>query len=252
MNTAQQPTRALTHVYEASFGRYILRRCTRIISIAPSVREHVLELGVAPGLIDDVPNGVDHERFHAAAAPHADGPPLLMFVGRHMPNKGPQLFIEALGRLRDMGVPFRAELLSSGPMRPRLEARTRALRLEGSVVFRGHVADVAEEMRRADVIVRPSFSEGMPLSLLEAMATRVSLVVSDIAGNNDLIRDGENGLFVERDVADIAATLARLRDDADLRAQLGRAARQAVEAWDWRFQAANYCAMFRTVLGSIP
>lgn len=240
LDALQQPTRALTHVYEASFGRYILRRCTRIISIAPSVREHVLELGVAPGLIDDVPNGVDHERFHAAAAPHADGPPLLMFVGRHMPNKGPQLFIEALGRLRDMGVPFRAELLSSGPMRPRLEGRTRALRLEGSVVFRGHVADVAEEMRRADVIVRPSFSEGMPLSLLEAMATRVSLVVSDIAGNNDLIRDGENGLlFTSGDTGALVEKMRRLIDSPELRRSLAGAAWKEAQQYTWERTAAG-------------
>ena len=103
-----------------------------------------------------------------------------------------------------------------------------------------------------DVYICASRSEGTPNPCLEAASCGLPVVTTRVGNMPELIRDGENGLFVERDVADIAATLARLRDDADLRAQLGRAARQAVEAWDWRFQAANYCAMFRTVLGSIP
>jgi glycosyltransferase involved in cell wall biosynthesis len=240
LDALQQPTRALTHAYESSFGRHILRRCSRVISIAPSVRKHLLELGVDPNLIDDVPNGVDHQRFHAADAPRPPGPPLLMFIGRHMPNKGPQVFIEALGRLRDEGVAYRAELLSSGPMRERLERRTQALNLRERVTFRGHVADVADEMRRADIIVRPSFSEGMPLSLLEAMATRVSLVVSDVPGNNDLIRDGENGLlFAPGRLDELVAKMKRLIDSPELRASLADVAWKDAQQYTWDRTAAG-------------
>jgi glycosyltransferase involved in cell wall biosynthesis len=239
LDSLQQPTRALTRAYEASLGRYILACCSRVISISPSVRAHLLTLGVSAGVIDDVPNGVDHDRFHAGE-PHGSGPPLLMFIGRHMPNKGPQLFIEALGRLHDQRVDFRAELLSSGPMRARLERRTRDLGLQGIVTFRGHVPDVAAEMRRADVIVRPSFSEGMPLSLLEAMATRVSLVVSDVAGNNDLIRDGENGLLFPPGRADMLADqLQRLMAAPDLRRSLAEAAWKDARQYTWQRTAAG-------------
>ena len=67
----------------------------------------------------------------------------------------------------------------------------------------------------------------------------------------ELIRDGENGFFVERDAADIAEKLGRLRDDPELRRRLGRAARAAVEPWDWRLQAAHYDAMFQAVLAKV-
>jgi glycosyltransferase involved in cell wall biosynthesis len=75
-------------------------------------------------------------------------------------------------------------------------------------------------------------------------------VVTTRVGNMpELIRDGENGFFVERDAADIAEKLRRLRDDPELRARLGRAARAAVvESWDWRLQAARYEPMFKAVL----
>jgi glycosyltransferase involved in cell wall biosynthesis len=242
LDALQQPTRSLTRAYEATLGRYVLRRCTRFIAISRSVREHLESLGIAPDLIDDVPNGVDHERFFARQEPEAQapGPPLLMFVGRHMPNKGPQVFVEALAALRDQGVDFRAELLSSGPLRQRLGRRTKELRLEKLVSFRGHVPDVASEMRRADVIVRPSFSEGMPLSLLEAMATRVCLVVSDVSGNYDLIRDGENGLMFPAGRVDLlAATVRRAIESPELRRSLASAAWKDSVSYSWERSAAE-------------
>lgn len=235
LDALQQPTRTLTRAYEGSLGHFVLSRCTRFIAISGSVREHLERLGIAPGAIDEVPNGVDHTRFHAASESEAaDGPPLLMFVGRHMPNKGPQVFIESLGLLRGQGVPFRAELLSSGPMRERLERRVRQLELAGQVTFRGQVPDVAQEMRRADVMVRPSFSEGMPLSLLEAMATGVCLVVSDVSGNYDLIRDGQNGILFPPGRADLlAAALKRVVESPELRRALAAAAFADSRAYSW-------------------
>jgi glycosyltransferase involved in cell wall biosynthesis len=242
LNALQQPTRVLTKAYEASLGRYILGRCTRFIAISPSVREHLEHHGIAATLIDDVPNGVDHARFTAGREREArqDGPPLLMFVGRHMPNKGPQVFIESLALLRDQGVEFKAELLSSGPMRERLERRTSELRLGNLVTFRGHVPDVASEMRRADVIVRPSFSEGMPLSLLEAMATGVCLVVSDVSGNYDLIRDGQNGLIFPAGRVDLCATaLKRVIESPELRRSLASSAWTDAQQYSWERCAAE-------------
>lgn len=246
LDALQQPTRTLTQAYESSFGRFVLRRCTRFIAISRSVREHLETLGIAADLIDDVPNGVDHDQFHARQEREAPftGPPLLMFVGRHMPNKGPQVFIEALALLRDQGVDFRAELLSSGPLRQRLESRTRELGLETMVIFRGHVSDVAGEMRRADLIVRPSFSEGMPLSLLEAMASRVCLVVSDVSGNYDLIRDGENGLVFPAGRVDLlVAAMKRLIESPVLRSSLASTAWRDSLSYSWERCAAETLAV---------
>jgi glycosyltransferase involved in cell wall biosynthesis len=236
LDALPQPTRTLTRAYEGSIGHFVLSRCTRLIAISGSVREHLVQLGIAAGAIDEVPNGVDHSRFHPGPKPERANaaPPLLMFVGRHMPNKGPQVFIEALGMLRQQGISFRAELLSTGPMRDRLESRTRQLGLADQVTFRGQVPDVAEEMRRADVVARPSFSEGMPLSLLEAMATGVCLVVSDVSGNYDLVRDGVNGLLVPPGRADqLAAALKRVISSPELRRSLAAEALADSRAYSW-------------------
>jgi glycosyltransferase involved in cell wall biosynthesis len=103
-----------------------------------------------------------------------------------------------------------------------------------------------------DVYVCASLSEGTPNPCLEAAACGLPVITARVGNMPDLIRDGENGFFVERDAADIAEKLRRLRDDPDLRRRLGQAARASVEPWDWRYQAARYDAMFRTVLGTDP
>jgi len=110
----------------------------------------------------------------------------------------------------------------------------------------------AEEMRAfhqsLHVYVCASLSEGTPNPCLEAAASGLAVLTTPVGNMPELIRDGENGLFVSRDADDIAAKLRRLRDDPELRQRMGSAARASVEAWDWRYQAPRYAEMFEAVL----
>jgi glycosyltransferase involved in cell wall biosynthesis len=110
----------------------------------------------------------------------------------------------------------------------------------------------AEEMREfyqsLHVYVCASVSEGTPNPCLEAAACGLPVVTTPVGNMPELIRDGENGLFVSRDVADIGAKLRLLRDDPELRERMGRAARATVETWDWIYQAPRYAEMFDAVL----
>lgn len=109
--------------------------------------------------------------------------------------------------------------------------------------------EMLEFYRSLDVYVCASRSEGTPNPCLEAAACGLPVVTTRVGNMPEMIRDGENGFFVERDAADIAEKLRRLRDDPGLRDRLGRAARAtAAESWDWRRQAAPYEVMLREVL----
>jgi len=108
--------------------------------------------------------------------------------------------------------------------------------------------EMLEFYRSLDVYVCASRSEGTPNPCLEAAACGLPIVTTRVGNMPELIRDGENGFFVERDIADVAEKLRWLRDDPELRSRLGRAARAAVEPWDWRCQAVHYDRMLREVL----
>ena len=117
-----------------------------------------------------------------------------------------------------------------------MRRRAREAGLEAQVVFAGLVPyeRIPEELRGADVFALPSLQEGLPLSLLEAMASGLPVVASAVGGIPAVVRDGDDGFLVPAgDVAALGAALVRLANDPVRRARLGEAARRAAQAWSW-------------------
>lgn len=110
--------------------------------------------------------------------------------------------------------------------------------------------EMLEFYRSIDVYLCASHNEGTPNPCLEAAACGVPVVATRVGNMPELIRHGVNGLFVERNVSDIADKITRLRDDPPLRAELSRNMLASIRAWDWRRQAGNYRNMFETILNS--
>ena len=177
--------------------------------------------------------GIDPTRFDAVVRP-ADRVPLsILCVGRLVPEKGQAVLLDALADLRSRGVDATVTLVGDGDSRHALESTARRLGLDDHVHFAGAVGqdDILAHYRDADVFCLPSFAEGVPVVLMEAMATELPVVSTHITGIPELITDGESGLLVRPGRADLLAdALARLAADPDLRRDLGRAGRAAVLA----------------------
>lgn len=99
-----------------------------------------------------------------------------------------------------------------------------------------------------DIYMCASINEGTPNPCLEAAACGVPIVTTRVGNMPEFIRNGENGFFINRDAADAASKLQRLRDDIELRHKLGRAARTTAEGWDWRKLAGRYDGMLQAIL----
>ena len=110
-------------------------------------------------------------------------------------------------------------------------------------------AEMVDFYHSLDVYVCASRDEGTPNPCLEAAACGVPVVTTRVGNMPELIRDGENGFFIERDPVDLAAKLTRLRDEPQLRAAMGRTARATIAAWDWRLLAERYRPLFAQVTG---
>lgn len=246
-----RPLRWAAGGYERTVGRFILARSRRIIAVSESVRHHLVELGIAPNRVEVVSNGVDLIRFQpGASASRATGSlPLVLFVGRLMSNKGPEILLEALALLHAKKLAFRALFIGDGPLRPSLERRLHAAALEGIVTFAGQIDDPATLMRTADVLVRPSLTEGMPLTVLEAMASRVCVVASDIPGNRDLIKDGANGILVSATSASgLAQAIRRVLEDQDLRGRLAGAGYETALRYSWDDTASRTASVLASTI----
>lgn len=178
--------------------------------------------------------GVDPQRFSPSTAP-VDAPPArplrLLTVGRLDPVKGFPVLLRAVAELVAEGRSVELRVVGQGPMRERLLASAAELGLPGERIFVGarNEAEVVEELKQADVFVMSSFNEGLPVVLMEAMACGLPVVTTAVGAIGELVTHGVDGFVVPpTNVAALAAAVATLQDDPELRRTMGRAGRAAV------------------------
>lgn len=176
--------------------------------------------------------GIDLAAWRFAPRGRDEGPPTVIAIGRLSPEKGFTVLIEAMARLRDAGVAARLLLVGDGPERVTLETAIARHALADRVTLAGELPPdaVRARLRGADMFCLPSFSEGLPVSIMEAMAAGVPVVTTWIAGIPELAENGVTALTVPPARADaLADALRTLIEDPALAARLATAARARVE-----------------------
>jgi colanic acid/amylovoran biosynthesis glycosyltransferase len=175
--------------------------------------------------------GVDLSGFDSADERPAREDLRILYVGTLLGRKGQPVLLEALAGLRRRGVAAHVTLVGGGPERDALEALARRLGVAEDVTFTGGLGhdDVREQYNRADVFCLPSFAEGQPVVLMEAMAARLPVVSTWIAGTSELVENGAAGFLTHPGRADeLEEALARLAADGDLRRRMGEHGRAKV------------------------
>ncbi len=145
-------------------------------------------------------NGIDIERFHPGPAP-AQAPGSIVTVGRLVEQKNHALFLRAAAALTQEGARVRFAIVGDGPLRAALEAAARRLGIEERVRFLGERSDVEKVLRGASQFWLTSRWEGMPNVVLEAMASGVPVLATDVGGVRELVRDGIDGFVLPPDDA---------------------------------------------------
>jgi glycosyltransferase involved in cell wall biosynthesis len=206
----------------------ILARFVRKVTCVSStlVEFFKRDLGVPAHKLVAVYNGVDTERFSPAPRNARQAERLSIgAVGRLVEEKDYDNLLRALALLRDRGLAFDARIVGEGPLYGRLHTLSQSLGLDGRVTFCGRRSDVPQLLREFDVYVLSSRHEGMPLAVLEAMATGLPIVSTAAGAVTEVITDGRNGLVVPTgDSAALADALARVAAEPALAASLAEAA----------------------------
>jgi glycosyltransferase involved in cell wall biosynthesis len=184
--------------------------------------------------IDIARLGVDPEQYAPRrASRRGDGPFHVLCVGRLVAAKGQHVLVDAARRLAAGGRDVRVTIVGTGPDEAGLRAAVDAAGLQASVRLTGALNqdEVRQLYGAADAFVLPSFAEGIPVVLMEAMASGLPCVTTRITGIPELIRSDDEGLLVApSDAEALAAAIARLIDDPDLCARIAAAARRRVDA----------------------
>jgi glycosyltransferase involved in cell wall biosynthesis len=227
--------------------RLALRRCSGVLfqnedDLAFFLAERLLPEGQSWLVING--SGVDIDYFAPSSRP--SGPVTFLFVGRLLRDKGLFEFVQACRLLAARGVPARFQIL--GP----LDSNPNAIKAEqletwnreGLVEYLGEREDVRPTLAAAHVLVLPSYGEGTPRSVLEAMAMGLAIVTTDVPGCRATVRNGRNGFLVPvRDSAALAEAMTRLVMDPELITRFGQEGRRiAEEKYDVRLVTADILA----------
>lgn len=238
--------------------RQAMRRTDVVAAVCEAARERFASQGVRPReALLAVPNGIRIERFEAAnAAARAalrtqlalpDGTPLIGTVGRLNPVKDQAGLLRAFAEVHAARPDAVLVLVGDGALRAELEAQAAALGLATAVRFLGDRNDVRALLPGFDVFVLSSLSEGYSMALLEAAASALPIVATDVGGNREIVADGVNGLIVpSADAGALASALAALVADRARAVALGAQGR----AWALReasiaTMTARYEAIYR-------
>lgn len=225
------------------FTRLALRRAAAVTAVSEFTAQLVREdMGFA-GHIEVIPNGIDAARFRPAAGPREPGPLRVLFSGNLTRRKGAHLLPE-IARLAGADVEIH---YTAGARTGIADPRWAGLHPVGRVPH----ANMPALYRRFDVLLLPTVREGMSLALLEAMASGLAVVASDVASNPELVAHETGGLLCPVDDPEAyAAALRRLAADRDLIRRMGDHNRDVVKArYSIGRMVAAYRALFERVLG---
>ena len=179
------------------------------------------------------------------------GGPTIVCVGRLSPEKGQTGLLRAFARLRPGHSDLRLRLVGDGPDRQALERLSEELGVSDAVAFAGRLPEpeTLMEISRADLLVLPSFMEGLPIVLMEAMALGIPVIASRVAGIPELVSDGKTGLlFAPSDWDELVLCIARLLSDKDLRATLAQNGKFKITSeFDTRKSASELGDLFKAV-----
>lgn len=173
--------------------------------------------------------GVDTRRLLPVATRSRAGK--FLYTGRLSVEKGLSVLFESLKLLRDAGRDFELTLVGDGVDRERLESLGRELAIDRHLVFAGYrnQEEVGEYLRKSDIFILPSFAEGVPVSLMEAMAAGIPVIATNVGGVAELVESERTGLLVPpADSAALAEAIARYQDDPELRRRVAAQGRERV------------------------
>lgn len=174
-----------------------------------------------------------------------------IIVARVDDMKGHNTLIAAMAVLRDAGTPVTLLIAGDGAERKNLEKQARELRLtEAQVRFLGFRKDVPDLLGASDFFTLPSLSEGLPLSVLEAMASGLPVVATPVGGIPEVVEEGKHGFLIPvNDPAALAQAIGKLSQSASLRIALGEASlRRVQEQFSFAAMVEEYDALYRRLL----
>lgn len=236
--------------------RFVLRKFDGVIGVSPPIGGRLHKSWVPQGKVTVIANGIDFSPFSGVdeeLSGREFGNALTVgIVGRLVRQKGHRFFLAAARGILKKFPEAKFVVVGEGPDRAQIEALAQELGIRGSVCFAGFRDDMARVYASFDVVAMPSLDEGLPMTLLEAMASARAVIASAVGAVPEVIEHGKSGLLVEPGNAnDLEAALLLLLNEVSLRHRIGENARESVARFSSDRMARNYLEFYQR-MGHLP
>lgn len=243
----------LGKLYDWTLGRFVLRHADRVVANSMASTTFVQKLSGRKDC-ETIYRGVETDEIIGASQQNEirerfPDRIIIGYLGRLIDGKGVLHILEALHALADKRLAV--AIIGSGPEKPRLEAYIREHGLEDSVALLGHrpLPEAIGLMRSFDVFVNPSYSEGIPTSVIEAALLKKAIIATGVGGTPEIITGSGDGFLIPAgDTVTLAEKLKLLADDQNLRRSLGEGAFGATrEKFSWPNACRKYLDIFESL-----
>ncbi len=226
-----------TPLYHA-IDRFSLKSYDRVICVSDKLLAECISAGIPIGNLCEIDNAIDLSSYESLPQKRAariqldvdPEKPVVVAVGRLSKEKAFDVLIQAFSDLLQTGIDATLVIAGDGPERDALQSRITSFGCDNSIRLVGHVADPRDVYAAADVFALSSTSEGLPNSLLEAMACGVPVVATAVGAVPNVITDEANGLLIQPgEASPLTLALSRLLSNEDLRTQFASAGHRTIE-----------------------
>jgi glycosyltransferase involved in cell wall biosynthesis len=215
--------------------RLILRNYAAVVAVSAEVKQRLLKAGVSQDKIHLVRNGIDLRPFDNAVpslrnALHADNTQIVGLIGRLAIEKGVDTFLNAAAQVLAQHPFTKFVVVGEGPDREKLESLIDELKIRDSVSMLGRRDDMPSVYASLDIMVSASRQEGLPMAILEGMASRLPLIATSVGEVPSVVLDGRTGVLLPpNNTTLLASAIVALLRDTVQRERLGTAARKLIE-----------------------
>jgi glycosyltransferase involved in cell wall biosynthesis len=235
--------------------RLALKRFNGLAAVSDSVTRRLLDSGVSAGKIKTIANGIDVQAFEQAQPLPAlvfSGNKVVGMVARLDLQKGFEYLLRAVRELCGTFNDLKVVIVGEGPDRTAIENMIQQYGLQSKVILAGQQSDMPGVYAAIDIFVLPSLNEGLPLTVLEAMAASKPVIATRVGAIPSVMKHGENGLLVDpKDADGLRNAIASLLTDSDLCRRMGGAGHDWVSRnYTSEVMALKYRQMYEEVLGS--
>lgn len=233
-------------IFDHTFGRLVLKKSTTIIAISESVKTFVSKFVSPSKDIQVIHRGLN---FPKSLPPKkSNQTPQITFIGRLIQGKGVQDLISALDLVQNQGFKFQAQIIGSGPFEKHLKEMADVRKLD-HLKFPGQKSksEVWQILSQTDIFINPSFTEGLPTSVLEAGFAGCAVLATDVGGTSEIIPDKNHGILIPpKSPQKMADNLIFLLQNSDQRTKMGQNLKTHItQNFTWKTAITKFQNLFK-------